>query len=105
MANANPCGIVQVRMCMEALGRFDYHIISGQTGSGKGKLLDALRDQGAQVCCQEGPSLQKDLCLAAACRAACSQATQVCSTSQTHKCSTVIASIAALQRLPSEPAD
>ena len=34
---------------MEVLGRFQYHVIGGATGSGKGKLLDCLRDQGAQV--------------------------------------------------------
>lgn len=39
----------QVRRCMEVLGRFQYHVIGGATGSGKGKLLDALRDHGGQV--------------------------------------------------------
>jgi len=34
---------------MEVLGRFQYHVIGGATGSGKGKLLDCLRDQGGQV--------------------------------------------------------
>ena len=34
---------------MEVLGRFQYHVIGGATGSGKGKLLDALRAHGAQV--------------------------------------------------------
>ena len=34
---------------MEVLGRFQYHVIGGATGSGKGKLLDALRDHGGQV--------------------------------------------------------
>ncbi len=40
---------VQVRRCMELLGRFQYHVIGGATGSGKGKLLDCLRDHGGQV--------------------------------------------------------
>ncbi len=40
---------VQVRRCMEVLGRFQYHVIGGATGSGKGKLLDCLREQGGQV--------------------------------------------------------
>ena len=31
------------------MGRFQYHVIGGATGSGKGKLLDALRAHGAQV--------------------------------------------------------
>lgn len=39
----------QVRRCMEVLGRFQYHVIGGATGSGKGKLLDTLTAQGAQV--------------------------------------------------------
>ena len=39
----------QVRRCMEVVGRFHYHVIGGATGSGKGKLLDCLRDQGGQV--------------------------------------------------------
>ncbi|DBA78880.1 TPA: hypothetical protein ACH3X1_008765 [Trebouxia sp. C0004] len=39
----------QVRRCMEVLGRFQYHVIGGATGSGKGKLLDCLREQGGQV--------------------------------------------------------
>ena len=34
---------------MEVLGRFQYHVIGGATGSGKGKLLDCLREQGGQV--------------------------------------------------------
>lgn len=34
---------------MEVLGRFQYHVIGGPTGSGKGKLLDCLSAQGAQV--------------------------------------------------------
>lgn len=34
---------------MEVLGRFQYHVIGGATGSGKGKLLDTLTAQGAQV--------------------------------------------------------
>lgn len=39
----------QVRRCMEVLGRFQYHVIGGATGSGKGKLLDCLREHGGQV--------------------------------------------------------
>ena len=39
----------QVRRCMEVLGRFQYHVIGGATGSGKGKLLDTLTAQKAQV--------------------------------------------------------
>lgn len=34
---------------MEVLGRFQYHVIGGATGCGKGKLLDCLTAQGAQV--------------------------------------------------------
>ncbi len=34
---------------MEVVGRFQYHVIGGATGSGKGKLLDCLREQGGQV--------------------------------------------------------
>ena len=41
--------ISQVRRCMEVVGRFHYHVIGGATGSGKGRLLDCLRDQGGQV--------------------------------------------------------
>ena len=99
MADAHPCCEVQVRMCMEALGRFEYHIISGQTGSGKGKLLDALRAQGAQVCCPGGPVPCSCLPLQHA------AASLRCAAPARHAaCSTFMPSIAALQWLPLQPA-
>jgi tRNA 2-selenouridine synthase len=41
---------VQVREQLETLpARFDFSVVAGRTGSGKTRLLQALRDEGAQV--------------------------------------------------------
>lgn len=43
-----------VRKALQRLGDFEYHLISGPTGSAKGKMLDELEACGAQVIDLEG---------------------------------------------------
>jgi len=39
----------QVKARLDALGGFNVHVVAGQTGSAKGKLLESLRKAGGQV--------------------------------------------------------
>eukprot|EP00040_Diaphanoeca_grandis_P043869 m.10539 g.10539 ORF g.10539 m.10539 type:complete len:453 (+) comp8379_c0_seq1:442-1800(+) len=54
-----------VREALEQFGRFQYHVIGGGTGSAKGKMLDTLRAEGAQVIDLEGLANHKGSILGA----------------------------------------
>lgn len=54
-----------VRDHLESLGRFEYHVIGGSTGSAKGKLLDMIQAEGGQVVDLEGLANHKGSILGA----------------------------------------